>query len=289
MEKLRDAWTTYRLREFPAALRKFEMLEAATPPGSGLNLWALYGQACCWNYRQDTRDPEKAAELYNKILATVKSDHPLASWSAFDLVRRKHLARADVPLDYEDLTKSYAEVAKKYPGTAAGTEALLYQLNMESSAALRDPSAIAADAEAYTDANPKSPYTFRFYQLIAGCYQKLKQSEKYLTYMAKMLEVQEKDTSNPNFENAGLYWRLAYEAEFVVGDFEVARKYYMLILKEYPRDIRTFGTEEALKRMDEVEAALREGREIPAKWMIDPSKSRTAAPLIPAAATQEGK
>jgi tetratricopeptide (TPR) repeat protein len=277
---LRSAWVNYRLRDFPLALKEFEKLRASTQPGSELNTWGLYGQACCWNYRQDARDIVKASELYNELLKA-SPNHPLAAWSSFDLVRLKHLAKADEVLDYPALIAQYGDVAKKYSGTAAGTEALLFRLNLQISLQQSDNLEILAEAEKYVQAYPKSPYTFRFYGMIAGCYKAMKRSDKYLEYNGKMLEVQEKDTANPNFENASTYWRLAYEAEFIVGDFDLARRYYELIRTEYPRDMRVFGAEEALKRMNDVEAAIREGRPIPAKWL-----SREAAATEPAPAPE---
>ena len=58
-------------------------------------------------------------------------------------------------------------------------------------------------------------------------------------------------------ENSTDYWYIAVVAEFEVGDFETARKYYRLLMTEYPRDRRNFGAKTAIERMDALEEKLR--------------------------------
>lgn len=306
---LRKGWTEFRLREFTRSVRVFEKLAAATrakaakaAPGTEAKprtplwyyRWALFGQACCWNCRQDGRDGARATALLKEITDSAPASDPVAQWAAFDLVRVKHLASASLPLDFADLARSYMELWTKFPNTAPGTQGLLMGLTLQQYAELRPYQEIADDGQRYIEANPTSPYTPRFYSLVAGCYQRMGQPDKYIALVGKMLETQERDPTNPRFENAGTYWRLAYEAEFVAGDFETARKYYRMIQTEYPRVIFIYGVEQALKRMDEIEAALREGKPLPEQWLT--REAAAQFPTVPAAvptnatpAAQEGR
>ena len=52
-------------------------------------------------------------------------------------------------------------------------------------------------------------------------------------------------------------------AEFEAGDFEAARTFYRRLIDEYPTDIRKYAAQQALRRMDETERALRAGEGVP--------------------------
>jgi hypothetical protein len=58
-------------------------------------------------------------------------------------------------------------------------------------------------------------------------------------------------------ENSTDYWSIAVVAEFEAGDFDTARKYYKLLMGEYPRDRRNFGALKAIERMNALEEKLR--------------------------------
>ena len=64
------------------------------------------------------------------------------------------------------------------------------------------------------------------------------------------------DVTNPFYDNSFRYWNIATTAEFEVGDFDLARVYYTRLIEEYPQDIRVFGCQQALGRMDRVEEEL---------------------------------
>ena len=94
---------------------------------------------------------------------------------------------------------------------------------------------------------------------MAVSYQTLNMPEERLRAEEQSLETTEVDPTNPFTEFAWQYWNLATIAEFEVGDFDTARKYYRKLIEEYPTDIRLYGAKQALKRMDEVEAKIRGG------------------------------
>jgi hypothetical protein len=54
--------------------------------------------------------------------------------------------------------------------------------------------------------------------------------------------------------------------EFEAGDFAIARDYYRRLMAEFPREIRVFAARKALTHMDDMEAALREGRTPPQEY-----------------------
>jgi hypothetical protein len=85
----------------------------------------------------------------------------------------------------------------------------------------------------------------------------LKQPELRLRAEENALKTYEIDPTNPSAELGWFYWTVATIAEFEVGDFDTARKYYRKLLAEYPHDQMVFGAKQALKRMDDLEAKLR--------------------------------
>jgi len=58
-------------------------------------------------------------------------------------------------------------------------------------------------------------------------------------------------------DKAWRYWKLATVAEFEAGDFDLARKFYRLLIEEYPQDIRKYASRQALERMDRIESRMR--------------------------------
>lgn len=264
---LKQAWEHYKQRDFTRATKEFEALQKASPAGSKLYLQGLYGEASCWNYRQDDRDIEKARQEYELLLREAPPSSPLVPWTAFDLVRLQHTASAEVRPDYSVLADRYGDVYTRYPGTAASAEARLYQLNLQLLALKVDPVKILGDANEFIHSHPQSPYLSRFYGLVALCYGELHQPGQCVASLIQSLDVRELDPANPNVDNAPLYWRIAYEAQYEAGDFTLARTYYRRLLAEYPRDIRVFGVKKELSQMDEVEADLKAGRPLPAAWL----------------------
>ena len=99
IRQIREGWSRYRLGEFNSAVRIFRSVQASQPRGSDFQLQALYGEASCWNHRRDGRDIAKAVAAYRAVIEEAPQD-PLAAWCALDIVRTRHLAPADQPIDY---------------------------------------------------------------------------------------------------------------------------------------------------------------------------------------------
>ena len=94
-------------------------------------------------------------------------------------------------------------------------------------------------------------------------YTTLGDQEKRLEAEINSFETTEVDPSDPFIEFAWAYWNLATIAEFEVGDFDLARHYYNLLLEKYPTDIRVYGCKQALRRMAALEASIRAEEEAP--------------------------
>ncbi len=260
-EQIREAWALYRLGEFNPAVRLFKSVRESQPKGSEHHLQALYGEASCWNHRRDGRDIAKAVAGYRAVIASAPQ-HPLAAWCALDIVRSRHLAPADQAIDYERLVRDYADVYRNYPATPAAEEAFLYESSLPLLGAdAHRAGVISESVMAFLVNHPQTPFLSQFYSIIAECYRKMDDQNQRLAYMIKAVEAREIDPSNPIDDRSTAYWNIAYAAEFEAGSFELARKYYSLLMTEYPRDVRVFGVRKALQRMDMIESALREGRD----------------------------
>jgi tetratricopeptide (TPR) repeat protein len=259
-QAIREGWTQYRLSEFNSAIRIFQSVQASQPAGSEFHLQALYGEASCWNHRRDGRDIAKAVTAYRAVLDEAPRS-PLAAWCALDIVRTRHLAPADQPIDYGQLSRDYAEVYRGYPNTRAGEEAFLYENSLLLPAADQEQAReILESVTAFLTRHPKTPFLSQFYSIIAECYRRLDEHDRRIEYMIKALETREVDPSNPIEDRSSAYWDIGYAAEFEAGNFAVAREYYKHLIDEYPQDVRVFGVRKALERMDAIEAALREGK-----------------------------
>ncbi len=260
-EKIREGWRLYRLSEFNSAVETFQSVQAVQPRGSEYHLQALYGEASCWNHRRDGRNIPKAAAAYQAVVEQAP-EHPLAAWCALDIVRTRHLAPADQPVDYERLVDDYAEVFQRYPRSPAGEEAFLYQSTLSLHFADREQARkLVEQINAFLSSHPDTPYLSPFYELVAECYRKIDDPDQRIQYLIKALETRPTDSASPIDDRSTAYWNIAYAAEFEAGNFELARRYYQRLIDEYPQDIRILGVRKALERMGAIEAALREGRD----------------------------
>ena len=127
---LKQAWTNFQLRDFDLAQAGFEKVRRLVPEKDPRQVEAIYGEASCWNLRQDGRDTNRARALFDEILRRDPSG-PFAPWAVLDRVRSIQLTTGDEPPDEKELIKDYAAVERKFPGTPAATEALLYRADLE--------------------------------------------------------------------------------------------------------------------------------------------------------------
>ena len=259
-QAIREGWAQYRLSEFNSAVQIFRSVQASQPVGSNFRLQALYGEASCWSHRRDGRDISKAVASYRAVIDESPRS-PLAAWCALDIVRTRHLAPADQPIDYGKLARDYAEVYRRYPDTRAGEEAFLYESSLSLPAADEERAReILESVTAFLATHPGTPFLSQFYGIVAECYRRMDEQDRRLEYMIKALGAREVDPSNPIDDRSTAYWDIAYAAEFEAGNFALAREYYRRLLDEYPQDIRVFGIRKALERMDAIESALRRGQ-----------------------------
>ena len=250
------AWINYSLGEFDQAIMKFDAALAQTEPNSELQLQTLYGLATTWNLRRPGEDPDLARELYLKIIAAAP-EHDLAAWSQLGLARMIHLVPVGDEPDYGQVLKAYQDVIDKYPHHLAGTEAFIYKMSiLVSTLDEKKTRQAVAEIEEFVK-HPENTFIGPAWSLLAVAYTTLNQPEKRLDAETQSLKTTEVDPTNPFTEFAWQYWNLATIAEFECGDFDTARIYYNRLITEYPTDIRVYGAQQALVRMDGVEAKIR--------------------------------
>ena len=251
-----DGWTAYRLSEFQNATLAFEAARTRAARGSDDWAMATYGLATTWDLRRPGEDPQKAAELYREILAAAPSS-PMAPWTELALARQQHLVPVGQEPDYAAVNQAYQHILDKFPGHLAAKEAFLYLQSIQ--LAKLEPKSTRAAVAKLEDfvAREKKEFLSPAWSLLAVGYQTLNDQEKRLLAEKNSFETTEVDPSDPFIEFAWAYWNLGTIAEFEVGDFDLARQYYQLLIDKYPKDIRVYGCKQALARMDALEAKIR--------------------------------
>jgi tetratricopeptide (TPR) repeat protein len=251
-----EGWTAYRLSEFQSALLAFESAMQKAERGSDEWAMATYGLATTWDLRRPGEDPERATELYKEILAAAPNG-PMAPWTDLALARQQHLVPVGQEPDYDAVNAAYQHILEKYPGHLAAKEAFLYLQSIQLAKLEPNSSRVAEKKLLEFIDNGKPEFVGPAWSLLAVADTTLKEPEKRLQSEEKAFETTEVDPADPYVEFAWAYWNLATIAEFEVGDFAAARKYYNLLLEKYPTDIRVYGCKQALARMDELEAKIR--------------------------------
>ena len=251
-----EGWKAYRLSEFQNAALTFESARASAPRGSDDWAMATYGLATTWDLRRPGENPKLATDLFGEILAAAP-ESPMVPWTELALARQKHLVPVGQEPDYEAVNAAYRHLMDKYPGHLAAKEAFLYLESIQ--LAQLDPETTRSSNQRLLDFVRTSEKEFvgPAWSLLAVGYHTLDDQEDRLQAEQKSFELTEVDPSDPYLEFAWAYWNLATIAEFEVGDFELARKYYRLLLDKYPTDIRVYGCKQALQRMDDLEARIR--------------------------------
>jgi tetratricopeptide (TPR) repeat protein len=260
-ESVRSAWNDYRLGEFRRSVTTFDAAIASTPEDDENHLQALYGLATCWNLRLPAadQDKERAAQLYGKVLQLAPR-HDLAAWSLLGLARMKHLVPVGEEPDYAAVRAAYQKVVDQFPGHLAAQEAFLYfNATLVATLKTKECQESAAALEKYV-AQDDAAFRSAAHSLLTVAYAAMDMQPQRLVAEIKSLETLEVDPSNPFNELSGRYWNIATIAEFELGDFATARKYYQKLLDEYPTDVKKYSVKVALKRMDDLETKLRAER-----------------------------
>jgi tetratricopeptide (TPR) repeat protein len=250
-------WDNYRLGEFSLALKDFLEASATAPRGSDVCLAALYGEATLWHLRRPGEDLEKAAQLYNQVIALAPTHH-LAAWSLLGLARL-----TAVPVDGEapaldPQVVAYQKVVDRFPFHPAGEEAFLLQ--QAAKLGTRDKNMISEAMVAiqqFVKTHPQSPWRSAAYGLIVHCCTVLGLDDQRLDAAVHAWKTSEIDPANPLQDRSGVYWQIATLAEFSLGDFSMARDYYRKLIAEYPTEQKVFLAKQELKRMDALEARLK--------------------------------
>ena len=253
---LARGWDMYRAGEYTQALAIFEQLARMAAPTSTMQVAAWYGMATTWNLRRPNENPGRARRWYQRIISQAPPGDYTA-WSLLALARMQHLALTPTG-DADAVRRAYQVVLDAYPGHPAADEAFLHQqaslvATLDTNAALR----ALASIRAYLQHAPTSTLASSLHGLMGRCYNTLGDYPQQLAMEIKECETRVFDPANPYMDNSMQYWHIATTAEFLAGDFAVARHYYQLFIDAYPNDQRRFGARQALQRMSALEARLR--------------------------------
>jgi tetratricopeptide (TPR) repeat protein len=268
-KQIEEGWALFQAGDFEHTVPAFEKAVKSADEVP-LHQKALYGLATTWNLRRPGNDRPLARKLYNELLALdPKSD--TAAWTLLALARMDHLMPPGEDAEFDSLKKShvdygpvreaYQKVIDAFPEHPAGHEAFMYLQCTYVTTLDREDAKIAIDAiEAFLAKHPKAPFESALYTLLGQAHYTRGEYAEHLAAEIKALETRAIDPTNPNQDYGQLYYQVACVAEFEVGDFATARKYYKKVLDEYPVDLRGAHCRAALARMDRVEALAREGR-----------------------------
>jgi len=253
---IREGWKAYRLNEFQNAGLAFEAAIAQAEPNSDAWAMATYGLATTWDLRRPSENRDLATELYEEILK-VSPDGPMAPWTELALARQQHLVPVGQEPDYEAVNAAYTHLIEKFPDHLAAKEAFLYLQGIQLAQLDPKSTAVSVDKLQAFISEQEIEFVGPAWSLLAVAYNTLGNQQMRYTSEKNSFDKTEVDPSDPYLEFAWAYWNLATIAEFEVGDFESARKYYNLLIETYPNDIRIYGCKQALKRMDALEAKIR--------------------------------
>lgn len=280
-----QAWTAYRLNEFHDAIRHFEAARALADEGSDDWAMATYGLGIVWDLQRPGEDPVKATKLFTEAMEKAPNS-PIAPWVELALVRQKHLVPVGKEPDYDAVKAGFQHIMDTYPGHLAAKEAFLYLEGIRLSELAPESSRVAESNLLDFISREDHEFVSPAWSLLTVAYVTMDEQEKRLRAEEKSFENVEKDPLDPSVEYAWAYWNLGTIAEFEVGDFDLARKYYKELLKEYPNDIRVHGCKQALERMDAMEAQIRAELAAgqPADAPAEPAVEAAPAPAEPAEA-----
>ncbi|HPO90462.1 MAG TPA: tetratricopeptide repeat protein [Victivallales bacterium] len=252
-ELLSSGWAEFRLGEYKKAIQIFSLVAFSPDTDKKIRPHALYGLACSHWQKLPDADKPLAIKLFKQIIEEYP-DSEFAVWSELALIRMEHIVSPGEKADYPTLRKKYMALFEKYPNTLPGHEGFVYMLStyIASFDNKNDIEKGFELADEFLNKFPDSPYASSIWSLRAKACQILKKPDEQLKSMIMSLKKRELDPTNPKMENAGTYWAIATTAEFEVGDFITAKKYYQLLIDEYPQEKRRFAAITAIKRINEL-------------------------------------
>jgi outer membrane protein assembly factor BamD (BamD/ComL family) len=256
-EEIASGWNQFRVGEYNQALKVFGKVLKIVPEKSEYQVQALYGIGCTQWLKLPSADKPAAEIIFKDIIARFP-DSEYAKWSMLALVRMKHIVPSGEIPDYPVLRKAYQEIYDRFPKHIAGQEAFIYLIETYLAVFTKDDAEFAKNKlSEFMTKHPDSSFIGTAWGLNARACETLGLKQEHLNSMIKGLEKKEIDPTNPKMENSTDYWSIAVVAEFEAGDFDTARKYYKLLMGEYPRDRRNFGALKAIERMNALEEKLR--------------------------------
>ena len=261
-EALTEGWDLFRLGDYPVAEAAFVREAALSKPDSAEYQRALYGRGMTiWLSTAGgtiTRNSQRAETFFERA-AVATADPNIAAWSALALARTLHLmGGGDVVPDYAAVREGYNRVYRRFPQHAAGQEARLYAIALRLVDSKPEEAEIAlTELDAFDRAHPNDLHAGNTQPFRAMCYEILNRSAELIKIKITMMEQYQLDTLAPQTDDrARQCWEIASLAEFRLGDFALARKYYRMILAEYDVEVRSYAAKRALARLDRMEAEL---------------------------------
>jgi tetratricopeptide (TPR) repeat protein len=263
-DQISRGWRYFQAGEFSLATDQFQsacdQLRSRVIAADPVLLEARFGLAQSWDLgRRDEGGPAIAAPIYQQIV-TADPTGDLAAWCLLAMARSQHLS-APPESDPVNVLALYQTVVDRFPRHPAGEEAFMYIqiIRLLSNPSDEQSNRVLASLEQFVQHHAESKFISEAYMLQANCLDRLGKPREKLAAMEKAFQTREVDTANPRMDNAAPYWSLATTAEFDAGDFPTARKYYNLLRNQYPNDQRSFPALQQLRRMDDIEAAIRGG------------------------------
>ncbi len=258
LDEIASAWLEFRMGEYTQSKKIFRKVIDNVPENSNEGLQSLYGLACTyWLEQLPYGDKDAAGAVFNEIIRK-SPDSEFAAWSMLALVRMEHMVSADKTPDFPKVREGYKKIYEKFPDQIAGHEAFIYMIGTYLAVFTKEDAEFAKDRiDEFIKAHPDSPFISSAWSLYSKACETLGKKQEQLDAMLNELGKREIDPKNPWMDNSNAYWAIATVAEFEVGDFDTARKYYSLMMKEYPRERRNFAAKRAIERMDALETKLR--------------------------------
>ncbi|MFA5159494.1 MAG: hypothetical protein WC484_03200 [Candidatus Omnitrophota bacterium] len=260
-EALSEGWDLFKLGDYPLAEAAFRRAAALSKPDSADRQRALYGRGMTiWLSTAGgtiTRNSQRAEPFFEQA-AVATADPNIAAWSSLALARLSHLMGGDVVPDYAAVREAYNRVYWRFPRHAAGQEARLYAIALRLVDFKPEDATVAlAELDAFDQAHPNDLHAGNTQPFRAMCYEILDRPADLIKVKIAMMEQYQQDTLAPQTDDrARQCWEIASLAEFRLGDFALARKYYRMILAEYDVEARSYGAKCALARMERMEKEL---------------------------------
>ncbi len=247
-DQLRDGWNAFRLEEYPHAAYAFEQAAKSLPAGSLDLRQAEFGLATTLAHRAPDPDRPGARTLFLKVADGARDD--LAAWSLLALARLLHVAPVGETIDMAAVRAAYQQVITSFPDHPAAEEALIFQQStLVATLAPADAVAALARLTAFIARHPHAKFLSPAWSLIAECENSLKHPAARLAAEIRALDTLEVDPTNPWMDKAWNYWRIATIAEFEANEPSTAKKFYSLLAREYPTDQRSYGAQQAIRRL----------------------------------------